>query len=306
MKSLRIGMVDLDTSHPANWVPVIRSLGHDVVGVYDGGTVYQPGYAATFAREHRIARVFESLEEMAEFVDVAIIHSCNWDIHIERARPFVRAQKAVLIDKPIAGNVRDLYQVLEWGKQGIRITGGSALRYAIEVKEWLSTHNAEDVLSASTGCAVDEFNYGIHAYSFIHGLLGPGIESVRHLGVNVQHHVEILWKDGRRGHVGVGTTKGYLPFYATVTTEQDVSHLQVDSRRLYQSLLEATLPYLAGEAEAPVPLDALIEVEMAAIAARLSWSTHDKRIVLNNIPLDDPGYDGALFAAAYRRQKMPG
>ena len=37
---MRIGIVDLDTSHPQNWIPLERELGHDVVGIWDGGAVH--------------------------------------------------------------------------------------------------------------------------------------------------------------------------------------------------------------------------------------------------------------------------
>jgi hypothetical protein len=43
MQTLRIGIVDLDTSHPDNWVPIIKELGHRVVAVFDGGTVHDEG-----------------------------------------------------------------------------------------------------------------------------------------------------------------------------------------------------------------------------------------------------------------------
>ena len=37
---MRIGIVDLDTSHPANWIPIERELGHEIVGVFDSGDVH--------------------------------------------------------------------------------------------------------------------------------------------------------------------------------------------------------------------------------------------------------------------------
>jgi hypothetical protein len=48
---MRIGVVDLDTSHPQNWVPLERELGHAVVGGWDGGSVHPPEYPATFAAD---------------------------------------------------------------------------------------------------------------------------------------------------------------------------------------------------------------------------------------------------------------
>src|SRR5437016_716998 len=108
---MKIGIVDLDTSHPAAWVPIERALGHEIVGVLDSGAVHPPGYAERFASEHQIPRVFASIHEMVEHVDCAIVHSCDWDTHVDKARPFIAAGKAVLIDKPLAGNLRDLMQL---------------------------------------------------------------------------------------------------------------------------------------------------------------------------------------------------
>ena len=34
---MRMGIVDLDTSHPQNWIPIERDLGHHVIGIWDGG-----------------------------------------------------------------------------------------------------------------------------------------------------------------------------------------------------------------------------------------------------------------------------
>ena len=302
MKALRIGHVDLDTSHPHVWIPAERELGHTVVGVYDSGTVYPEGYAAEFAAKHEVPRVFTDLEEMAEAVDVAIIHSCNWDLHIKRARPFIEAGKAVLVDKPMAGNITDANQLIEWKKRGHRITGGSSLYFCNEVVDYL----AEPVEQRGTptfvlvGCGVDEFNYGSHAYAMGHALMGPGAQSVRYVGSHGQRQVEAVWKDGRRLTLVVGEAEAYLPFYATVVTERAVRHIVADNADLYKALLSRVLPYLGGEAEEPVPLETLLEAERVAIGARYSWTHGGISVALNDIPLDDPGYDGAVFAAGYR------
>jgi hypothetical protein len=302
---MRIGIVDLDTSHPQNWIPIERELGHEVVGIWDGGSVHPPSYVERFAAERGIP-VFYSLQELAKEVDCAIIHGCDWDTHVEKARPFVEAGKGVLIDKPIAGNLRDIRQLLAWCREGARISGGSSLRFCYETQAWL----AKDEIERGTphtvlaGCSTDEFNYGIHAYSMLSGILGPGAHSVRHLGHNVQHRLEIRWTDGRLGILTVGAAQGYLPFYATIVTGKGVTHYTVDSSRLYRALLEATLPYLGGEVDAPpVGLEALLEPELCALAARKSWMNGDQEIRLSELSEEDDGYDGAAFAAQYRKAK---
>ncbi|MFK7694298.1 Gfo/Idh/MocA family protein [Paenibacillus sp. HJGM_3] len=304
---LRIGLVDLDTSHPGSWTPILRELGHEVIGVYDSGAVYPAGYAREFADRHGIGRVYDSLEQMAHDVDTAIVHSCNWDVHVDRARPFLSAGKSVLLDKPLAGHMKDVLQLLRWAGEGYRITGGSSLRYAEEVARFreLSADEIGEPLFLYGGCAVDDFNYGIHAYSLAHGLLGPGIDSVRHLGSHGQHLTELVWEDGKRAVLAIGGTAGYQPFYATLTCSKTIHHIQVDSSRIYKSFLTRVLPYLAGEVEAPpVPLEQLLEVEMAALAVKQSRANGGTRVLLRELTEHTPGYDGQAFAHEYRLQKM--
>jgi hypothetical protein len=304
---MRIGIVDLDTSHPQNWVPLERELGHEVVGVWDGGAVHPAGYAARFAQEHAIPRVFTALDEMVAEVDCAILHGCDWDTHLAKARPFIAAGKAVLIDKPLAGNLHDLNQLRAWARAGARLTGGSSLRFCVEVRDWLARPAAERGAphTVLAGCAVDEFNYGIHAYSMLSSIMGLGVRSVQHLGRGVQRRLRVNWSDGRMGLVVVGAAAAWMPFYATIITERSVAQLQADAGKLYRALLEACLPYLAGEVDQPpVSMDALIEPELCALAARRSWLEGDREVLLAELR-DDEGYDGKAFAEGYRKARYP-
>jgi len=302
---MKIGVVDLDTSHPQNWIPIERELGHEIVGVWDGGSVHPAEYVAQFAKEHYLGAVFNSLEELAAAADCAIIHGCDWDTHVEKARPFVEAGKSVLIDKPMAGTLRDLRQFVTWVKDGARITGGSSLRFCAETRDWLGKPVEERGTPHTIlcGCGVDDFNYGIHAYSLLCGIMGPGITSVRHLGGGVQHRIQVTWDNGALGFLVVGEAGTWLPFYATITTEKAVTQFQADSGNLYRSLLERVCPYLAGDTDRmPVSIETLIEPELCALAARQSWLNSDCEVALADLD-DDEGYDGALFAKGYREAK---
>ena len=112
---------------------------------------------------------------MVEEVDCAVIHGCDWDTHVTKAAPFIEADKAVLIDKPLAGNMRDLDQLRTWTEQGARITGGSGLRFCAESRRYLDQPLEErgkpDFVLC--GCGVDKFNYGIHAYALLASIPGP-------------------------------------------------------------------------------------------------------------------------------------
>ncbi|MCC7261026.1 MAG: Gfo/Idh/MocA family oxidoreductase [Candidatus Latescibacteria bacterium] len=300
---MKIGIVDLDTSHPQNWIPIERELGHYVAGVWDGGEVHPPEYVEDFAKKHQLPKLYPSLEAMAAEVDCAVLHSCNWDTRIERARPFVEAGKAVLLDKPVAGRPGDLRQLLEWEARGVRLTGGSSLRFCNEVQDYLARPESErgKPHTVICGCGVDEFNYGIHAYSLLAGLMGGGAQGVRHLGEGGQRRVQVRWADGRTGLLVIGATTRWLPFHATVITDRDLSQFQVDAGRLYRALLEKILPYLEGKAPAPMPLRELMEPERWALAARRSWLEGDREVPLDE--LGEDGYEGAAFARFYREQK---
>jgi hypothetical protein len=305
---MRIGLVDLDTSHPENWIPLERELGHTVAGAWDGGSVHPPQYVRDFARRLDIPRLYDSLEQMADEVDCAILHGCDWDTHLAKAQPFIERGKSVLLDKPLAGSVRDLNQIRQWAKAGARITGGSSLRFCEEARAFLARDPQERGTPHTVlcGCGVDEFNYGIHAYSLLCGLMGPGLRSVRHLGQGVQRRIQLNWADGRMGLLVIGPAAAWLPFYASITTERTVTQFQPDAGRLYRALLENCLPYLAGQtAQPPVPIDDLIEAELAALAALKSWSNGDVEVPLASLNEADNGYDGAAFAAEYRALKYP-
>lgn len=305
---MKIGVVDLDTSHPQNWIPIERELGHEVVGLWDGGSVHPAGYAEKFAAEHKVPKVYASLEAMAAEVDCAIIHACNWDTHVEKARPFVDAGKSVLLDKPVAGNVRDIAQIKQWVRDGARISGGSSLRFCYETRDWLAKPVEERGAPHTVlcGCGVDEFNYGIHAYAMLSGILGPGIRTVRHLGKGVQRRIEVVWENGTIGFLIIGKMDGWIPFHADIITNKGVAQYIADSAKLYRALLERVLPYLAGEiATPPVSIDALLEPELCALAARVSWNNGGKAVTLDELSPDTEGYDGAAFALEYQQTRYP-
>ncbi|MCC6487579.1 MAG: Gfo/Idh/MocA family oxidoreductase [Candidatus Hydrogenedentes bacterium] len=305
---MKIGVVDLDTSHPQNWIPIERELGHEVAGLWDGGSVHPAGYAEKFAAEHKVPKVYESLEAMAREVDCAIIHACNWDTHVEKARPFVEAGKSVLLDKPVAGNMRDIAQIKQWVRDGARISGGSSLRFCYETRDWLAKPVEERGVPHTVlcGCGVDEFNYGIHAYAMLSGILGPGIRTVRHFGKGVQRRIEVTWEDGTAGFLVIGKMDGWIPFHADIITNKGVAQYTADSAKLYRALLERVLPYLAGETDTPpVGIDALLEPELCALAARVSWSNGGKAVALDELGPDTEGYDGAAFALEYQQMRYP-
>jgi predicted regulator of Ras-like GTPase activity (Roadblock/LC7/MglB family) len=310
--TFKLGLVGLCTSHPENWVPIIRDMTDnkivdvDIVAAWDSGETRPAEFTTEFCKKFNIPRVVKELGNMLDMVDGIVLHTSNWDHHIEQAKPFVDAGKSVLIDKPIVGNMKDANIFLDWMKQGKRVTGGSSLRFNQEVSDFLATPVTERgaVHTAYTAIGVDDFNYGIHAYALASCLMGPGIQSVQYLASNNQKQLMLQWNDGRIVLMTVGKT-AWLPFNITAVTDKNVRQITVDNSKIYRSLLMAVLPYLVGNSDkAPLGIDEILEPELAAMAARISWLNKGEKIFLTDLRNEDLGYDGTQFAIEYRRARM--
>ena len=306
---MKIGVVDLDTSHPQSFLPLLRARGHEVVGVWDEGIVHPRGYAEEFAKRNGISKVFFSLEEMADHVDLAMLHCCNWDTHIAKALPFLERNRSVFIDKPLSGNTGDLATIAEWINRGCRISGGSSLLYCQEAREFKASRSeAQGKLhTVFCGCGVDLFNYGIHAFALASALANAPIASVRVLSsVFQQDSVELIHADQTRSLLQIGDSEEWLPFYATLVTTRQVTHFNIAIDRIYANALDETLPYLEGTTNfPPLSIDAWLQPERCALAALLSKKLSGRSISILDTRLDQVFYDGAAFARGYRDARYP-
>ncbi|MBN1553642.1 MAG: oxidoreductase [Phycisphaerae bacterium] len=304
---MRIGIVDIDTSHPENWIPILRDMGHDVVGVFDGGGVHPDSYVREFAAKFDLKR-YDDPVSLARDVNCGILHGCDWDKHVSMAKIFMQADKAVLVDKPMAGCWRDLQILAGWIHQGARITGGSLLYYCGEVRQFLSSdpREAGTLHTVLAGCAVDDFNYGVHAYALACGALGGGLTSVQFLGQNVQKQIRLEWFDGKAAILVIGQAGAWLPFHATLIAEKTVKSFVVDNTKIYHSFLKAVMPYLAGKSSSPpTDFNVLMEVEQAALAAKCSQEQQGRRVDIAELPSLNVRHDGVEFARSYRESKYP-
>ena len=310
--SFRIGLVGLCTSHPECWVPIMRDLTAEgradveIVAAWDSGETRPEGFAETFCRTWNIPHPVANLTDMLPLVDGVIVHTTNWDRHLEQAAPFVAAGKSVYLDKPEAGNTEELARILDWIRCGHRVAGGSVMRFCREIAVLVAAPESERgrIFTAYASIGVDDFNYGIHGYAELCAALGPGVVSAQYVGESNQKQILLHWRDGKCGILTVGPT-AWLPFHVTVTTDRKVFQIAVDNTKIYRSMLEAVLPYFTGQTDVP-PLAAgtLLEPEYAALAARMSWMNGGKKVYLSDLPLSREGYDGTAFARAYRRNRL--
>ena len=289
-------MVDLCTSHPGAWIPVIKQMdGAEVVALHDSGGIRPEGYAEQFAAEHGIGTVTPTIEEMVPLVDAAIVHSANWDLHIPHALPFIEAGVPVLIDKPMVGNLHDLNELQRLqAKHKTLIMGGSSVRYAAEVQELLALRDDMGELGV-VWChgRNDFFNYGIHTVEMFQGLLGAGVRAVEHVGAHGTMDVF------RADFFALGAIAS--PWFISVTAKNGVFERGLSAKDNYRRLIEAFLGAVRS-GEPPIALADNLEAIKVSLAAKVS--RRDGTICYLEDLTNDERFDGFAFAEEYAKLRQ--
>src|SRR5208282_2683126 len=201
---LRIGHVDLGTTHPAKFIEAERALGYEPIGVFDDFRIYDQTKAKAFAEENKV-KFYGALEELAEDVDVAFIHSVNWDQHIGKMMPFVKRGKGVYIDKPVCGNLADINKIKSLVREGAIITGGSMIIFSDEVRSINDSEKsvAPNIHVAMAGGPSDVYYYGAHVYYMLGSVMGYDFAKVRYLGTSSQKMYDIEWEGGKKAVIAI-------------------------------------------------------------------------------------------------------
>ena len=302
---IRIGAVNIDTSHPLGFGEVMeREDRARYVGVYNDS--FRPdseveGFIRRFGLEKRCA----SLAELADMCDVGFLHGCDWDDHLRCATPFLERGKPVFIDKPLVGNLADCRRVEELVRGGAVILGASSARYAYEVQEFLATPAEErgEIVTVFGTAGVDEFNYGVHIAEAIGGILGPGAESVRYLGRadadgKYAESYFVQYENGKSAIFNTFTGT-WQPFVLTIMTTKTTCHFRMDSGRLYEALVHEICDYMEGKPNRLAPPDALLESVRVMLAAAASRAGGGAPVALRALTDDMPAYDGRAFWKSY-------
>ena len=144
---IRIGAVNIDTSHPLGFGEVMEKDDRArYVGVYNDS--FRPDSEVEgFIRRFGLEKRCNTLEELAAMCDIGFIHGCDWDDHLRCAMPFIEQGKPVFIDKPLVGNLADCRRVEQLVKDGAVILGASSARYAYEVQQFLARGRTLSILA---------------------------------------------------------------------------------------------------------------------------------------------------------------
>lgn len=221
-KSLRAGMIGLDTSH----VPAFAKLfngpkatgelaGIRIVAGYPGGTDFGPSKTrvAKFTEDLRGMgiEIVDSIPKLLEKVDVVFIESVDGRIHLKEAAPVIKAGKPLFIDKPAAGTLADAIAIFDLAARNkVPCFSSSSVRFGAGLQELRKNSSLGAIAGASTWgpCSYQEgtpdlFFYGIHGVEALYTLMGTGCETVSRVQADDADLVTGVWKNGR-----VGTYRG--------------------------------------------------------------------------------------------------
>lgn len=307
---IRIGVVNIDVSHPLAFSKVLMEENRArYVAVYNDG--FRPDAEVdAFIEKRGLECRCATVEELADKVDVGFIQGCNWDKHLNYVEPFLKRGKPVFIDKPMVGNMKDIRRLEALMEKGLKVLGCSSMRYANELTEFMARPEEERgaVINVMGTCGVDEFNYGIHIVEAI-GALAKRPVSVRFDGAGDKggKHTEsftVLFEDGATATY-ITVAGVWLNCDLLVTTTKAVYPISIDSGRIYKAMLDRICDQLETGRSDLAPVADILDSVKIMLAGRLSREKGGQVVRIDEIPEDDPGYDGDSFEKGYAAAAAP-
>lgn len=252
----RVGMVDLSTSHPAIFAPILAGLGMPVHAVLD------PVAAQAFRRRHPGVVVAGSLAELAGMCDVVMLLGADWDERLGQLTELAALDVPVFVDKPMAGTAGELRELAGLADGPARIDGGSALRVAPEaVAVRRPGRTAVEVV-----CGGHPFYYGVHAVALATAVLGPGLVGAR--GVASERAIEGVVHHARGAEIRVAVSAGVAGGFSV--TGPGLPRIEPAAEAFYPALLRDAMTRLTTPGMDRRPGRELVECELALLA--MAWS----------------------------------
>ena len=242
-KSLRVGIIGLDTSHS---IAFTRTLNDPSAGPEFGGykvtAAYPKGSNDIKSSADRIPGYTEdvkklgveiavSVEDLLTKTDVILLETNDGRLHLEQALKVMKAGKRLFIDKPIAASLSDtiaIFRSAEYFK--VPVFSSSSLRY-IQGAHEIAGGSIGKVLGADVYSPAtlekthpDLFWYGVHGVEALFTVMGTGCQSVSGTFTEGVDQVTGLWADNRIGAFR-GIRTGKSDYGGTVFGEKGISVL---------------------------------------------------------------------------------
>jgi hypothetical protein len=227
-KTIRVGIIGLDTSHAIAFTKILNDpqadpdvAGCPVVAAYPPGS---PDIESSVKRvpeytqrvQEMGVEIVESIDELLQRVDAVLLETNDGRPHLEQVRPVLAAGKPVFIDKPLAGSLADAVSIFaEAEAAGVPVFSSSSLRYgqgtlAARNGAWGEIQRCETYSPASLEPShPDLFWYGIHGVEALFTVMGTGCQSV--VRSDEDGLIKVVGKWPPPGRVGIFREKGDQP-----------------------------------------------------------------------------------------------
>lgn len=239
-----------------------------------------PADAPKVAAASLIPQVVARAEDVIGQVDAVVIATDDGNDHVRRAQPFVEAGLPVFVDKPLATNVADLRQFLQWHREGKILLSTSGMRYAPEMQLFEAQRSTLGNLRWITSFTCKTWErYGIHALEAVEPLLGRGFKAVQAQSDAGGDVMQVTHSSGVRltigalhdaygsfGAVHLYGTKGDLPLKLSDTYHAFRGQLVAFSEMLHTGIR-------------PLPFEETIEM-MAVLIAGIRSRQEGGRVVM--------------------------
>lgn len=243
-----------------------------------------PADAPRVAAASLIPEVVEHAEDVIGKVDAVVIATDDGNDHVRRARPFVEAGLPVFIDKPLATNLADLQQFVQWHRDGKILLSTSGMRYAPEMQVSEAQRDALGDLRWITSFTCKTWErYGIHALEAVEPLLGRGFKTVQAQSDAGGDVMQVTHTSGVRltigalhdaygsfGAVHLYGTKGDLPLKLT-----DTYHAFRGQLVAFGDMLHTGIP--------PLPFEETVEMMAVLIAGIRSRQEGGRAVGIDEI-----------------------
>lgn len=296
-KTIRLGIIGLDTSHVVHFTRYINDPNHAtgcrVVAAYPGGSADIPAsadrveqYTETLRDEFAVA-IVASIEALCERVDGVLLESVDGRPHLAQVRPVFAAGKPVFIDKPVAGNLADAWEIFRLAKDyDVPCWSSSSLRFSPGILGMRSDKRVGEVLGCTAygPCAIephhpDLYWYGVHGVEVLFTIMGPGCRSVARTHTKDYDVVVGVWEDGRIGTYR-GSREGSAQFGALVYGSKGVE--RSGPYVGYEPLVEAIVAFFHS-GKPPVPVEETLEIFAFMSAADVSKERGGAVVALDDV-----------------------
>lgn len=240
-----------------------------------------PADAPKVAAASLIDNVVTRPEDVIGQVDAVVIATDDGTDHVRRARPFVEAGLPVFVDKPMAVNLDELRQFVEWHRAGRILLSTSGMRYAPEMRADFSALGDLRWITSFT-CKTWE-RYGIHALEAVEPLTGPGFLTVTTQGGENGDVVHLTHRSGVRVTLGA-LHDAYGSFGAVhlYGTKGELALKLTDTYHAFRGQLVAWIDMLRT-GRRPLPFEETVELMAVIIAGIRSREQGGRTIAIADI-----------------------